>query len=182
MKTRLSKLTSIFDPILVPTWLHFGSKKLHNSSINRFQEASKKRSIFASIFYRFLIDFGDQLGAMLAAFSAQKGRLCGKLACFLLRCYFESIFFEMLKKGPMGYPSFGSQGPMGYPCFGAILNHFGFIFWAPPWGPSAPKDTKFLTLRVTPPAHPVQRFFVDLLLAQCRCQFGAILGHLGART
>ena len=36
------------------------------------------------------------------------------------------------------------------------MSHFGSNILATPWGPSAPKDTKFFALRVTPPAHPVQ--------------------------
>ena len=59
------------------------------------------------MFYRFLIDFGAQLGAMLATFSAKMKRACGKLSLFLLRCFFEPIFFEMLTH------------------FGSILLHFG---------------------------------------------------------
>ena len=96
---------------LIPFWSQLGfilKAKIHKiSSINRPQEASKKRSIFASIFNRFLIDFGGELGAMLAAFSAQQGGGCEKLASFLLRCFFEPIFFEMLTH------------------FGSILLHFG---------------------------------------------------------
>ena len=100
LKNRLSKFTSIFDPILVPTWLHFGTKNPQKSVINRPQEASKKRSIFASIFYRFLIDFGTPLGAMLAAFSAQQGGGNESPPSFLLRSFFESIFFRIV--GPRG--------------------------------------------------------------------------------
>ena len=42
IKNRSSKLTSIFDPILVPTWLRFGTKFHQNPSKNRAQETSKK--------------------------------------------------------------------------------------------------------------------------------------------
>ena len=106
-KNRISQLASIFDRF----WCQLGSilpPQIHqNPPKNRFQEASKKRSIFASIFYRFLIDFGAQLGAMLAAFSAQKGGRCEAPPCFLLRCFFEWIFFEILTH------------------VGSILLHFG---------------------------------------------------------
>ena len=42
LKNGLSKLTSIYDPILLPTWLDFGTKIHHNPPKDRFQEASKK--------------------------------------------------------------------------------------------------------------------------------------------
>ena len=93
LKNRHSKFASIFDPIFVPTSLHFGTKNQQNSSINRPQEASKKRSIFASIFYRFLIDFGGQLGAMLATFSLKIERRCGRPPSFLLGLCSFSVFW-----------------------------------------------------------------------------------------
>ena len=50
LKTRLSKLTSNFDPILSSTWLYFGIQNPPKSFQNRFQEALKNRSILRSIF------------------------------------------------------------------------------------------------------------------------------------
>ena len=106
-KNRISQLASIFDRF----WCQFGSilpSKIHQNPLkNRFQDATIFWSIFASNFYRFLIDFGTQLGAMLATFSAQKGGRCESPPSFLLRYFFESIFFEILTH------------------FGSILLHFG---------------------------------------------------------
>ena len=59
LKTGLSKLTSNFDPILLPTWLDFGSKIQHNPPKDRFQEASKND--------RFLDRFFGHLGFILGA-------------------------------------------------------------------------------------------------------------------
>ena len=49
--------------ILVPTWLHFG--RLNQQQINKieFQDASKFRWIFQSIFYCFWVPLGCQLGS-----------------------------------------------------------------------------------------------------------------------
>ena len=78
---------------MIPFWYQLGSilelKIDKISFINQPQEAKKKRSIFASIFYRFLIDLGCQLGAMLAAFSAQEGQGNEVPPSFLLRCFFR---------------------------------------------------------------------------------------------
>ena len=68
LKTRLSKLTSNFDPILSSTWLYFGIQNPPKSFQNRFQEALKNWSILGSIFNWFWLRFGGQLGAMLATF------------------------------------------------------------------------------------------------------------------
>ena len=68
-KNRSSKLASIF----VRFWCQHASILLpnihQNPPKNRFQDASFFRSIFASIFLRFWLDFGGQLGAMLATWS-----------------------------------------------------------------------------------------------------------------
>ena len=50
---------SKFDPIWVPTWLHFGILNRLKSKKNRFQEASKKRLLFGSIFCSKLAPFWD---------------------------------------------------------------------------------------------------------------------------
>ena len=68
LKTRLSKLTSNFDPILSSTWLYFGIQIPPKSFQNRFQEALENWSILGSIFNWFWLRFGGQLGAMLATF------------------------------------------------------------------------------------------------------------------
>ena len=111
---------------LIPFWSQrgfiLGPKIDQISPINRPQEASKKRSIFASVFYRFLIDLGSQLGAMLAAFSAQQGGGNEVPPSFLLRCFFEPIFFEFLAPGADGVPHFWPPSPMGYPIFVRFLD------------------------------------------------------------
>ena len=56
---------------------------------------------------------------MLATFSAQKGGGCEVPPSFLLRSFFESIFF---RKGGGGTPS---HGAMGYPALAFILGGFG---------------------------------------------------------
>ena len=63
---------------------------------------------------------------MLAAFSAQEGGGCESPPSFLLRSFFESIFF---RKGE-GTPS---HGAMGYPALAFILGGFGVcvgVFWS----------------------------------------------------
>ena len=109
----------------MPTWLHFASKIHQNCVKNRSREASKKQFIFVSVFNRFVIDFGTQLGAMLATFSARMKRCCGSPPLFLLRCFFEPIFFEILTHLGFHVAPFWCQvGSMLAPCcchFGAKL-------------------------------------------------------------
>ena len=72
-----SELTSIFGPILVPTWLHFGTKnppKSVQKSTPRGIDFSIDFCIhFLTIFGRLGLHLGAQVGAMLATFSAQDG-------------------------------------------------------------------------------------------------------------
>ena len=76
-KIGLSKLTSIFAPILVPTWLHFPSQnrpKSHQKSILEGIDFSIDFCIdFFTIFGRLGLHLEGQVGAMLATFSAQDG-------------------------------------------------------------------------------------------------------------
>ena len=64
-KNRLLRLASIYDAIWVPICLHFPSKIHQNSIKIKFQEAFKNSLILASIFDRFGLRFGSQVGAML---------------------------------------------------------------------------------------------------------------------
>ena len=66
-KNRLSKITSISASILVPTCLHVGLQNRRFSDFWRFQEAFKISSFFVSIFYRFWLRLGLQLGSILGA-------------------------------------------------------------------------------------------------------------------
>ena len=65
--------------------------------------------MFASIFYRFLLDLGSQLGAMLATFSLKMGGAYGVLPSFLLGLCSFSVF----------WPS--------WPPLGAIWARFGRV-------------------------------------------------------
>ena len=64
---RLSKLTSILDPILMPTCVHVGLQNRRFFKILGFQDGLKFSSISGSIFYRFWVRLGLQLGAILGA-------------------------------------------------------------------------------------------------------------------
>jgi len=65
-KHRLLKITSIWVRFWRPSCLHFDFKIHQNRAKIGSQEAIKNWSIFASIFDRFRLRFGGQLGAMLA--------------------------------------------------------------------------------------------------------------------
>ena len=123
---------------LVRCWCQLGTilapQILQNPPKNRSQEASFFWSIFASIFYRFLLVIGSQLGAMLATFSLNRGGPCGVLPCFLWGlCYFSIL-------GP-SWPPLGSiLGGWGsillgfWLILGSILEGFGLqfgSFWWP---------------------------------------------------
>jgi len=73
-KNRLSKLTSIFDPILMPTCLHVGLPNRRFFKKFGFQEAFKILSFLASIFHRFWVRLGLQHGALLEAKMAQNSK------------------------------------------------------------------------------------------------------------
>ena len=91
-KNRSSKLGSIFDRF----WCQHGSTflpKIHqNPSKNQSQDASFFRSIFAWIFLRFWLDFGGQLGAMLANFSLKTRRRGTSRGWFMLGLSSFSVF------------------------------------------------------------------------------------------
>ena len=74
-------------------------------------------------FHRFLIDFGSilevNLGPCWPLFRLQKGGACGSPPLFLLRCFFESIFFRF----------FGPRGRWGTP-FLAPKSDGVFHFWS----------------------------------------------------
>ena len=76
-KNGLSKLASIFDPILVPTCLRFRSQnqsKLHkNWNLEGIEFLIDFCIDFLSILEGFGVHLGTQLGAMLATFSPQDG-------------------------------------------------------------------------------------------------------------
>ena len=91
-KIGLPKLTSIFDPILVPTYLHFGTKNPTNSPQTSIPRDIKKWSSLGSIFLAILAPFGSQVGARLAPFSPKVGRCCGVLPSSLFRCFFYPTF------------------------------------------------------------------------------------------
>ena len=88
-----SKCRSILDR----SWCQLASifpPKIHEKPPkNRSQEASFFRSIFASIFYRCLFDFGSQLGAMLATFSSKMGWLIRGVPPSLLDICSFSVFW-----------------------------------------------------------------------------------------
>ena len=63
-------MISNFDPILVPTRVHFENQ---NPPKNRFQGASKNRSIWGWIFWSSWLHFGTQVGIMLATFLVKLG-------------------------------------------------------------------------------------------------------------
>ena len=112
-----SKRHQIFDRF----FFHFGIQNPLNPSKNRFQEASKKWCIFASIFEASWLQLGIQVGAMLATFSSKMGGPCGRPPPFLLGlCYF-SIFW-------LSWPPLGSIWARFWRVWASILDVFGVHF------------------------------------------------------
>ena len=129
--------------------------KIHpNLFKNRSWKASIFRSLCASIFYRFWLDFGSQLGAMLATFSSKMVRPCGTLPPFFFDS--PSILEANLEPcWPHFLPKWGKSvvlppffvGSMLLFDFWAVLAaswpHFGSILEAnlePCWPPFRPKS------------------------------------------
>ena len=109
------QLASIFLPQINP-----------NPFKNRFQEASMVSLILASIFVRFGLHLGAQVGAMLASFSFKMGRPCGTPPPFLLGLSYFSIW------GP-SWPHLGAVWARFWKVWASILEvfdlHFGG-FWS----------------------------------------------------
>ena len=59
LKRRLSELTSIFDPILVPTWLDFGTQNPPKSTQKSIPRGIKKMMHFCIDFWAILAPFWD---------------------------------------------------------------------------------------------------------------------------
>ena len=96
-----------------------------------------------------------------------------RLASFLLRCFFESIFSA--REG--GTPS---HGAMGYPVLAFILGGFGVcvgVFW-PHLGSSLEVVCLHVGTTPSPMGYPILGRFLNPIW----CQLGAILGHFGARA
>ena len=85
--------TQVFDSILMQHASIFAPKIHQNRFENRSWKASIFKSMLASIFYWFWLDFGSPLGAMLATFSVKMGVRCGVFPSFCLgRCSYPSFW------------------------------------------------------------------------------------------
>ena len=73
LKTRPSKLRSIYDAILVPTWLHFGSQNRLKSDQISIRRGIQKQIDFQIGFLIMLAPFGTPRPANLAVTSANFG-------------------------------------------------------------------------------------------------------------
>ena len=114
-----SKLASTFDAIWVPTWLHFPSKIHPNPLKIKFQEAFKNWLILASIFDRFGLRFGGQVGAMLATKTPPR------------RPKTASKMPPSTKRPPRG-PKRPQEAHLG-PILGGFGGPFFFDFWLIFW-------------------------------------------------
>ena len=105
----------------MPTCLHFPSQNPPKSLQKPILKGINFWSILASIFSRFLLDLGGQLGAMLATFSSKMGGPCGTPPPFLLGlCYF-SIFWS-------SWPPLGPIWARFWKVWASILEVFGVHF------------------------------------------------------
>ena len=120
-KIGLSKLTSIFDPILTPIWLHFGTKNPPKSIPKSIPRGIKKMIDFCIDFYEFLIDFGGQLGAMLATVSSKMGGGLWSAALFFVGYILLFGFGVVLDPSWFSWARFWSV-------WASILNVFGLHF------------------------------------------------------
>ena len=108
LKNRHSKFTSIFDPILVPTWLHFGTKNRPNFAHKSTPRGIKKTIDFCidflSIFDRFWSPTWGHVGHF---FGSKGGGPVISRPHFCCDAFLDRFFFEMLAH------------------VGSILFHFG---------------------------------------------------------
>ena len=125
-KNRLSKLCTFLIPFGCQLASIFPPKIHQNPFKNRFQEASICSLILASIFVRFGLHLGAQVGAMLASFSSKMGRPCGTPPPFLLGLSYFPIFLRFHPLlAPFGL-DFGRFGPRFWRSGGFMLGGFGY--------------------------------------------------------
>ena len=96
---------------MAPFWLPKSSKILPKIDPKMYQIFDR---FFTKIFYRFLLVFGSQLGAMLATFSLKKGVAVKGPPLF---CWVYVIFRFWNRPGPILAP------------FGLDFGRFGLRFW-----------------------------------------------------
>ena len=120
-KNRYSHFASIFHRFWCQHASIFGPKIHQNPSKNRSQNASIFRSILASVFYWFLLDFRSQLGAMLGTISLKMGGACGVLASSLLGLCSLSVFWP-------SWPPLGAIWARFWEVLGSIWEGFGLEF------------------------------------------------------
>ena len=130
MQNRLSKLRSIFDAFLVPTWFHFASQNPPKRSKNRPQNASKFGSILGSFFLLFGLRLENQVGAMLVTLSAKMEGVLWSFPFFLVAM---PSFFDIFSVLTPSYGfHFGASGPhlsSVWEVFGSVLAPCLGAFW-----------------------------------------------------
>ena len=114
-KNRLSKLVLIFDPILVPTWFHFGSQNLSKSSQKSIPRCINFWIDFCIDFFSILAPSWDpSWGHVGHIFLQNGGTLWGAAPLFV---------------GSMLFFAFWVVLAPSWPNLGSILGGFGPPFW-----------------------------------------------------
>ena len=113
-KNRLSKLCTFLIPFGCQLASIFPPQIHQNPFKNRFQEASIFSLILASIFVRFGLHLGAQVGTMLAHFPPKWSAAVRRRLSF---CWVYVIF-----------QFFGRPGPL-LAQFGLDFGRFGLVFW-----------------------------------------------------
>ena len=106
----------------MPTYLHFPSRIHQHLFKTRSKKASIFQSVFASNVYGLLLDFGSQLGSMLATFFFKMGRGILRQASFFGTLYSFSIFWP-------SWPPLGAIWARFGKLWGSILEGFWTRFW-----------------------------------------------------
>ena len=122
LKMHLSKSTSIFDPILVPTWLRSGSQKPSKSFQKSIQRCIKFLIDFCIDFFFILAPSWDPSWGHVGHIFPQNG--AGRIYAALLFVG-STLFFDFLLVLDPSWPNLGS-------ILEGLGLHFGG-FWGPFW-------------------------------------------------
>ena len=119
LKTRLSELTSIFDPILASTWLDFSTQNPPKSTQKSIPRGIKKMMHFCIDFLSILAPTWDPSWGHVGHFFRTRGGTMWNATFFFVALVFSFDFFA---PRPDGVPHFGLPSGLD---FGGVWSNFG---------------------------------------------------------
>ena len=122
----ITDVFTIFDPILVPTWLHFGTQNPPKSIQKSIPRCIKKMMHFCIDFLIIVAPTGDPSWGHVGHFFAQGGGTGKNATLFFVALVFSFDFFAPRTDG---VPHFGPPSGLD---FGGFWSNFGSML-GPTW-------------------------------------------------